>query len=100
MEQWNAQAVPCCGAGGPAPGGRGAAPGAYARIRGGPLAPEIRGGVAFYPAAGGTLVCVDVTGLPPYRPGAGERAERLGTGNATALAAAVPAAAAAGAPAG
>lgn len=73
MEQWNAQAVPCCGTGGPALGGRGAMPGAYARIRGGPLAPEIRGGVAFYPAAGGTLVCVDVSGLPPYRPGAGER---------------------------
>lgn len=39
-----------------------------AYIRGGPLAPEIRGVVYFKDMPGGTEVCVNVTGLPPYQP--------------------------------
>ncbi len=41
---------------------------AIARIRGGPLAPKIRGIVVFRAIPGGTEVSVDVSGLPPYRP--------------------------------
>ena len=41
---------------------------ATARIRGGPLAPEISGFVRFAAVPGGTWVCVEVKGLPPYRP--------------------------------
>ncbi len=44
-------------------------PEAAAVIRGGPLAPDIRGVVTFREVPGGVEVCVDVTGLPPYRPG-------------------------------
>ncbi len=40
---------------------------AAARIKGGPLAPNIRGVVWFYPALYGTNVCVEVRGLPPYQ---------------------------------
>ncbi len=49
--------------------GWGCAPQAYARVQGGPLAPEIRGVVTFTAAAGGTWVCANIAGLPPYRPG-------------------------------
>jgi Cu-Zn family superoxide dismutase len=47
------------------------APFAYAEIKGGVLAPQVSGRVEFYPAPGGTLVRVDVRGLPPYRPAMG-----------------------------
>ncbi|NLJ83560.1 MAG: superoxide dismutase family protein [Halanaerobiaceae bacterium] len=39
-----------------------------ANIIGGPLAPSIRGMVNFYDTPGGTFVCVEISGLPPYRP--------------------------------
>ena len=39
-----------------------------AHIQGGPLAPNINGIVWFRDASGGTQICVEVTGLPPYRP--------------------------------
>jgi Cu-Zn family superoxide dismutase len=42
---------------------------AYAILRGGPLAPDIRGIVTFECVSNGTLVCVNVKGLPCYRPG-------------------------------
>lgn len=41
---------------------------AYAKIYGGPLAPHIRGIVWFIEVPGGTEVCVEVYGLPPYQP--------------------------------
>lgn len=41
---------------------------AVARIRGGPLAPGISGTVLFQDVPGGTLVSVEVDGLPPFRP--------------------------------
>ena len=41
---------------------------AMAIIRGGPLAPQIRGIVYFIDIPGGTGVYVSVTGLPPYQP--------------------------------
>jgi len=44
---------------------------AVANIQGGPLAPNIMGTIYFIKAAGGTNVCVEVTGLPTYRPGVG-----------------------------
>ncbi|MCX7923440.1 MAG: superoxide dismutase family protein [Clostridia bacterium] len=43
-------------------------PQAAAIIRGGPLAPEIIGVATFKDAPGGTEVCVDVMGLPPFQP--------------------------------
>lgn len=39
-----------------------------AKIKGGPLAPRLRGTVLFEDAPGGTWVSVDVVGLPPYQP--------------------------------
>ncbi|SHI67607.1 superoxide dismutase, Cu-Zn family [Geosporobacter subterraneus DSM 17957] len=41
---------------------------AAAEIRGGPLAPQIRGIVIFKEVPGGTEVYVQVEGLPPYQP--------------------------------
>ncbi len=41
---------------------------AYANIVGGPLQPQIRGVIDFYDVRGGTWVCVEVYGLPPYQP--------------------------------
>lgn len=41
---------------------------AIAYINGGPLAPTIRGVVTFQDVPGGTIVSVNITGLPPYRP--------------------------------
>lgn len=41
---------------------------ARADIKGGPLAPDLRGYVIFTPAPNGTNVCVNVVGLPPYKP--------------------------------
>jgi len=43
-------------------------PQSAAVIRGGPLAPGLQGVVTFKEVPGGTEVCVDVTGLPQYRP--------------------------------
>lgn len=43
-------------------------PQAAASIRGGPLRPQINGEVCFYSVPGGTWVCAEVRGLPPYRP--------------------------------
>lgn len=40
---------------------------AIARVKGGPLAPQITGIVYFKDVPGGTEVCVDVAGLPPYQ---------------------------------
>ncbi|TDX43621.1 superoxide dismutase family protein [Orenia marismortui] len=40
---------------------------ACAKIKGGPLAPNIRGIVYFIPVLGGTKVSVGVKGLPPYQ---------------------------------
>lgn len=45
---------------------------AIAQIRGGPLAPRIRGTVWFVDIPGGTEVHVVVSGLPPYRPAVGK----------------------------
>ncbi len=42
--------------------------GAVAEIRGGPLAPQIRGSVFFQDIPGGVWVSVEVHGLPGYRP--------------------------------
>ncbi|MEG6616177.1 superoxide dismutase family protein [Peptococcaceae bacterium 1198_IL3148] len=41
---------------------------AIAHLKGGPLAPNIRGIVRFYRVPDGTWVCVEVTGLPKYQP--------------------------------
>lgn len=46
---------------------------AVAQIRGGPLAPSLRGIVQFTDVPGGTWVAVQVEGLPPYQPGTAER---------------------------
>jgi Cu-Zn family superoxide dismutase len=40
-----------------------------ARIVGGPFAPHLRGTVLLSSVKGGTMVSVDVRGLPPYKPG-------------------------------
>jgi len=42
---------------------------AAAIIKGGPLAPQISGIVYFRDVAGGTIVTVQLVGLPPYSPG-------------------------------
>lgn len=47
---------------------------AEAEIRGGPLAPQIRGLVRFTPVQGGTWVSISVTGLPPSQPATAGRA--------------------------
>lgn len=46
---------------------------AEARIKGGPLAPRLRGVVRFTEVPGGTWVTVNVNGLPTYRPARGEK---------------------------
>lgn len=45
---------------------------AEAHIQGGPLRPQIRGIVRFVNVAGGTQVCVNISGLPPYQPAQGD----------------------------
>lgn len=45
---------------------------AIARLIGGPLAPSIRGTVQFVDVPEGTIVSVDVEGLPAYRPAEGD----------------------------
>ena len=42
---------------------------AVAQVRGGPLAPQLRGTVTFTEVAGGVWVAAVVEGLPAYRPG-------------------------------
>ncbi|HHW54907.1 MAG TPA: superoxide dismutase family protein [Firmicutes bacterium] len=42
-------------------------PAAMARLRGGPLRPQIDGVVFFYDVPQGSWVCVEVSGLPPYQ---------------------------------
>ena len=42
---------------------------AVAEVRGGPLAPDIEGTVTFEAVEGGTMVTVEVWGLPDYEPG-------------------------------
>lgn len=44
---------------------------AVADVRGGPLRPQISGVVSFYEVTGGTWVCAEVNGLPPYQPADG-----------------------------
>ncbi|GBF12127.1 superoxide dismutase family protein [Tepidibacillus sp. HK-1] len=46
---------------------------AYAKIKGGPLAPTISGFVAFISVANGTEVFVELRGLPPYQPAKGDQ---------------------------
>ncbi len=46
-------------------------PQAAAIIKGGTLAPGIEGVVIFKDAPGGTYVCIDISGLPPYKPAEG-----------------------------
>ena len=43
-------------------------PVAIANIKGGPLRPQITGTVSFFDVPGGSWVCADVNGLPPYQP--------------------------------
>jgi Cu-Zn family superoxide dismutase len=46
---------------------------AWAKITGGPLAPDIRGKVFFEEISCGVVVSVEICGLPPYQPAQGER---------------------------
>lgn len=48
-----------------------AMPVAVAKIEGGPLCPSISGQVVFYAVPEGTVVCVNLIGLPPYQPAIG-----------------------------
>ena len=41
---------------------------AIAPVKGGPLRPQITGAVSFYDVPGGSWVCAEVDGLPPYQP--------------------------------
>lgn len=50
-------------------------PQAIVRIKGGPLAPNIKGVVTFSNVPGGTEIRVDVSGLPPYSPAQGGNAQ-------------------------
>jgi superoxide dismutase, Cu-Zn family len=47
-------------------------PQAAAIIKGGPLAPNIEGVATFKEAPTGTYICIDVSGLPLYRPAQGD----------------------------
>ncbi|MBY6271799.1 MAG: superoxide dismutase [Caldibacillus debilis] len=57
----------------PYPSQRSAGRAAYAVIKGGPLAPNLRGICFFSDLASGTEIFVEVSGLPPYRPASGGR---------------------------
>lgn len=48
-------------------------PRAYASIRGGPLAPDLKGYATFTEVPDGTEVHVEVSGLPPYQPASGNQ---------------------------
>lgn len=43
-------------------------PVAVANVKGSPLRPQIQGTVRFFEVTGGTWVCAEVSGLPPYQP--------------------------------
>ena len=43
-------------------------PVAVADIKGGPLRPQISGYMEFYAVPGGSWICIEVEGLPPYQP--------------------------------
>lgn len=43
-------------------------PTASANVKGGPLRPQIQGVIRFIDVPGGTWVCAEVNGLPPYQP--------------------------------
>lgn len=47
---------------------------AIAYIKGGPLAPELKGTVTFKDVQNGTMVCAHITGLPQYMPASGNSA--------------------------
>ncbi|MBO8165152.1 MAG: superoxide dismutase family protein [Brevibacillus sp.] len=47
---------------------------AIAHIKGGPLAPQLRGTVVFTDVSGGAEVCAEISGLPPYQPGSANQA--------------------------
>lgn len=47
---------------------------AVANIKGGPLAPALRGKVMFKEVPGGVMVYADIIGLPPYKPGTNKKA--------------------------
>jgi Cu-Zn family superoxide dismutase len=49
-----------------------------AKIKGGPLAPNISGNVWFRDVPSGTEVCAIITGLPSYRPGTGTEPPPIG----------------------
>jgi Cu-Zn family superoxide dismutase len=57
----------------PGPFYRSASRTAYAVIKGGPLAPNLRGFCVFIDVGNGTEILVEISGLPPYRPGSGGR---------------------------
>lgn len=46
---------------------------AAAKVMGGPDYPHISGIVLFRNVSGGTEVCVDIVGLPPYKPAEGDK---------------------------
>lgn len=46
---------------------------AYAMIMAGPDYPSITGQVTFADVPGGVRVCIDASGLPPYKPAAGDK---------------------------
>lgn len=46
---------------------------AFAVVKGGPLAPNLRGLVSFQEVPNGTDVSIEVTGLPAYRPGSADK---------------------------
>lgn len=47
---------------------------AIANIKGGPLAPKLKGRVMMEEVPGGTMVYVYIEGLPPYKPAQGDQA--------------------------
>lgn len=46
---------------------------ALAIMRGGPLAPQLKGRVTFQDATGGSWVCAYISGLPSYQPASNEK---------------------------
>lgn len=53
-------------------------PQAGATFIAGPLAPDVRGTATFRNVDGGTLITVEVAGLPPYRPAGADGSEPVG----------------------
>jgi len=48
-------------------------PQAISLVKGGPLAPNLYGTVTFEDIPGGTMVCVNIVGLPQYKPSTGSQ---------------------------